>query len=119
PGDLQNDLNQIIKLSVKHIYRSRTVLEIEAAGFNVVAELLDLFINATIDKHTYGDKLRKQKPYSEKILSILPEQFLFDGEPHGRDLYLRILRICEFVAGMTDSYAVSIYRKLKGIELPK
>lgn len=119
PADLQNDLNQIIKLSVKHIYRSRTVLEIEAAGFNVVAELLDLFINATIDKHTYGDKLRKQKPYSEKILSILPEQFLFDGQPHGRDLYLRILRICEFVAGMTDSYAVSIYRKLKGIELPK
>ncbi len=119
PADLQSDLNQIIKLSVKHIYRSRTVLEIEAAGFNVVAELLDLFINATIDKHTYGDKLRKQKPYSEKILSILPEQFLFDGEPHGRDLYLRILRICEFVAGMTDSYAVSIYRKLKGIELPK
>lgn len=119
PEVLRQDLGQIIKLSVKHIYRSRTVLEIEAAGFNVVAELLDLFITATIDKHEFGDELRKKKPYSEKILSILPPQYLFDGEPKGRDLYLRILRICEFVAGMTDSYAVTIYRRLKGIELPK
>lgn len=119
PDDLKQNLKEIIDLSRKHIYRSQSVLEIEAAGFNVVAELLDLFINATIDKHQFGGKLQSQKPYSEKILSILPEQFVLDGQPHGRDLYLRILRICEFVAGMTDTYAVNIYRKLKGIELPR
>jgi dGTPase len=119
PEDLKNDLKDIIDLSITNIYRSQSVLEIEAAGFNVVAELLDLFINATIDKHAYGNQLKSKKPYSEKILSILPEQFLFEGQSQGRDLYLRILRICEFVAGMTDTYAVNIYRKLKGIELPR
>ncbi|MCA6362943.1 MAG: deoxyguanosinetriphosphate triphosphohydrolase [Bacteroidetes bacterium] len=119
PAELEQPLKQINDLSVNNIYKSRSVLEIEAAGFNVVAELLDLFINAAIDDHQYGKELKKKKPYSEKILSILPDQFLFKGEAHGRDLYLRILRICEFVAGMTDTYAVNIYRKLKGIELPR
>jgi dGTP triphosphohydrolase len=34
-------------------------------------------------------------------------------------LYERILQVCEFVAGMTDSYAVMLYKRLQGIELPK
>lgn len=116
---LRNELKTIGQLSVKNIYRSRSVLEIEAAGFNVVAELLDLFITAAIEKHQFGDTLKKQKPYSEKMISILPEQFYHAGKSQGYDLYLRILRICEFVAGMTDSFAVTLYRRLKGIELPK
>jgi dGTPase len=116
---VRDELKAIGKLSVKNIYKSKSVLEIEAAGFNVVAELLDLFITAVIDKHTHGDNLRRKKPYSEKILSILPDQFNHPGEDRGYDLYIRILRICEFVAGMTDSFAVTLYRRLKGIELPK
>jgi dGTPase len=121
PSELEAPLKQINDLSVNNIYKSRSVLEIEAAGFNVVAELLDLFIISTIDKKEFGDQLKSRKPYSEKILSILPKslQKPFSGEPQGYDLYLHILRICQFVAGMTDSYAVNIYRKLKGIELPR
>ncbi|MCU0432993.1 MAG: deoxyguanosinetriphosphate triphosphohydrolase [Bacteroidia bacterium] len=121
PTELEQPLKKINELSVNNIYKSRSVLEIEAAGFNVVAELLDLFINATIDKKEFGENLKSKKPYSEKILSILPKslQKPFAGEPQGHDLYLHILRICEFVAGMTDTYAVNIYRKLKGIELPR
>ncbi len=32
--------------------------------------------------------------------------------------YQRILRICDFVGGMTDSYAVELYQRLSGIKLP-
>ncbi|HLG02277.1 MAG TPA: dNTP triphosphohydrolase, partial [Bacteroidia bacterium] len=39
-------LKNILNLSIANVYRSRNVLQIEAAGFNVVAELLDLFIIA-------------------------------------------------------------------------
>jgi dGTPase len=28
------------------------------------------------------------------------------------------LQVADMIAGMTDSYAVSAYRRLKGIELP-
>ena len=30
---------------------------------------------------------------------------------------LRLLRVLDYVSGMTDSYAVSLYQKLKGISL--
>ena len=32
--------------------------------------------------------------------------------------YLRLLQVADMIAGMTDSHAVSAYRRLKGIELP-
>lgn len=114
--EISEPLNNILKISISHVYRSKQVLQIEAAGFNVVAELLDLFITAVNDFHIHGKELRKKRPYSEKVISLLPEQFLQHSES---DLYLRILRVCEFVAGMTDSYAVTLYRRLKGIELPR
>ncbi len=34
-----------------------------------------------------------------------------------RSAYLRLLRILDYISGMTDSYAVGLYQKLKGISL--
>jgi dGTPase len=115
PSETMTALNDILKLSIEKVYRSRNVLQIEAAGFNVVAELLDMFITAVNDYHEFGKDLKKKRPLSDKVILLFPKQFLHAGKD---DLYLRILRVCEFVAGMTDTYAVSLYRRLKGIELP-
>lgn len=114
PESISKPLNEILLLSIEHVYRSKNVLEIEIAGFNVVAELLDTFINAVNDYHTFGKGLKKARPYSDKLIALFPKQFLTGSE----DQYLRILRVCEFVAGMTDSYAVTLFRRIKGIELP-
>lgn len=112
--EIAQPLKEILELSIEHVYRSKNVLEIEIAGFNVVAELLDTFINAINDYHTFGKNLKKERPYSDKLIRLFPKQFLTGSE----DQYLRILRVCEFVAGMTDSYAVTLFRRIKGIELP-
>lgn len=114
PDEIAKPLKEILDLSIEHVYRSKNVLEIEIAGFNVVAELLDTFINAINDYHTFGKNLKKERPYSDKLIRLFPKQFLTGSE----DQYLRILRVCEFVAGMTDSYAVTLFRRIKGIELP-
>lgn len=105
-------LGEIEKLSVDKIYNSREVVMIEVSGFHVVEKLLDLFIDAVNGYHELGDKIRKEDVLSYKLIELLPKQFLGnDGYPE-KDLYLRILQICEFIAGMTDSYAISLYRKL-------
>ena len=114
PESISEPLNQILMLSVERVYRSKNVLEIEIAGFNVVGELLDAFINAVNDYHTFGKNLKKERPYSDKLVRLFPKQFLIESDDH----YLRTLRVCEFVAGMTDSYAVTLFRRIKGIELP-
>ena len=47
--------------------------------------------------------------------NLLPADF---DTTAGEGNYLRLLQVADMIAGMTDSYAVSAYRRLKGIELP-
>lgn len=118
--DSKNILYNIEKISIENVYKSKNVIQIEIAGFKVVGGLLDMFIEAVNDLNEYKDrkKLGKNKPLSASLIELLPEQFLPDGKP-SEDLYERILQICEFVAGMTDTYAVMLYKRLQGIELAK
>lgn len=116
--DSKKSIYKIEEISIKQVYKSRNVVQIETAGFKVVNGLLDLFIEAVNDLHEIKDmrKLSKLKPLSANLIELLPEQFISGRE---NDLYERILQVCGFVAGMTDSYAVMLYKRLQGIELPK
>lgn len=113
-------LYEIEKISVENVYKSRNVIQIEVAGFKVVGGLLDMFIEAVNDLNEYGSikKLGKEKPLSASLIELLPGQYL-SYDKKDENLYERILQVCEFVAGMTDSYAVMLYKRLQGIELAK
>ncbi len=98
---------QTIKsLSSEKVYLARAVLEIEAAGFEVLGGLLDIFIHSVEAEGARPKKARQ----------LLPEPF---AAAEGKDLYERIIIICEYIAGLTDPGAIALYRKLKGIELPR
>jgi len=115
--DRKEVLNTIERLSVSQIYNSRDVVMIEISGFNVVEKLLDMFITAVNNYYDLRDKLRKEDVLSDKLIDLLPKQFLGnDGYPE-EDLYSRVLQICEFIAGMTDSFAISLFKRLSGYSL--
>ena len=99
-------MRAIERISVKAIYNASTVVQIEVAGYKVMDGLLDEFIPAYL----------KAKPtkYDTKLLALMPPQF------HARqeDTYTRIRSVLDFVSGMTDLYAVELYRKIKGISFP-
>ena len=105
-------LKKIEKASIEKIYRHRSVVEREAAGYEVLGGLLDTFITAY---NEYSES--KLSPKNRAIINLLPKR-IFYGENDNPELYHRLLRIIDFVSGMTDSYAVSIFRKIKGISLP-
>ncbi|ALW85870.1 deoxyguanosinetriphosphate triphosphohydrolase [Hymenobacter sedentarius] len=105
------DLQEVQRLSIEKLYRSRPVLEIEAAGFEVLGGLLDAFLCAVFDEG--------QGHRSRKLLLLLPEQFRAEGHQAGVSAYEKILLLTDFVAGMTDQNALSLYKTIKGIELPK
>ena len=114
PQKQRAGLEEILEVEQREIYKARPVLEIEAAGFEVLGGMLDLFVTAVTDK------ARNKKPSarSEKLLDLLPDQFLGKDRKADEDPYTRLLRITDYICGMTDSYAVSTYRKLRGISLP-
>ena len=102
-------LLQVQKISDKCIYNHDTVLEIEIAGYNVMSELLKLFIPA----------LLKQKPNHKdlKVLKLFPLQFReFEDTTMA---YPKVLNALDLISGMTDLYATELYRKLKGVEIPQ
>ena len=103
-------LNTITEVSRNKIYRTRSVVEREVAGYEVLGGLLDTFITAY--NEAYEGHL---SPKNRSIINLLPGRIT--NNTHD-DLYLRLMRVIDFVSGMTDSFAVSLFRKLRGISLP-
>ncbi len=97
------------------LYFSGEVVEIAAAGFRVLGGLLEAFVGAVEDvaRHESG-----AAPHSRMLLHLVPDQFLGAHGWPAADAYARLLGVTDFVAGMTDSYAVSLYKKITGISLP-
>lgn len=92
-------------ISINRIYKTKDVVDIELAGHRIIGFLLDTFITAI------------QSPndnYSRLILGRIPEQYETDAPT----LYERILAVIDYVSGMTDVYALDLYRKITGISLP-
>ena len=103
-------LAQIKKVSIEKIYRSRNVVEIEAAGFNVLNGLLEIFVPAALNR----GKMSKRQSVSFRLLPAdLKEEIESAKESY------EVLRVLlDYISGLTDSNAMGLYRKLMGISLP-
>ncbi len=96
---------EISDISKKKIYNYQSVVQIEVAGYKVMGGLLEEFIPALINNSSNYDK---------KLVELIPKQFI----TLDTDLYSKIQSVLDFVSGMTDLYAVELYRNIKGISFP-
>ncbi len=111
----RNVLKEISALSLERIYRARIVLETEAAGFEVINGLLESFLPAAFSVQFEKESCTRR---DKSIARLLPgEVFSFPEGQAGQE-YALIMNIIDFISGMTDSFAISLYRKIKGIALP-
>lgn len=108
-------LERIKRRSIETIYATPRGVEIEAAGFAVLGGLLDDFVGAVSDLARNG---RAASPRSHKLLRLVPEHSIGAHRVPDASPYQRLLRMIDFVSGMTDSYAVSLYKRVRGISLP-
>lgn len=108
-------LNNIKTLSINNIYNSKEVLETEAAGYIVLAGLLEAFATVLIEYKQNGKFLSFR---NKSLYKLLPEEIHQEMQKPENDIYI-ILRFCiDYISGMTDTSALSLYRKIKGISLP-
>jgi dGTPase len=105
---------EIIRVSRERIYNTPRGVEIEAAGFEVLGGLLDVFVSALNDVCS----AKKPSPRSRKLLQLVPLENIGPDRVPDPDPYIRLMRILDFVSGMTDRYAVTLYKKVRGISLP-
>jgi dGTPase len=109
-----SQLGDIKKLSIEKAYKSKEVLEIEIPGFKVIGGLLDISITAVNDLAENSTP----KSRSEKIVNFMPG-ILGPHETPVKNKYKRMLFVTDFISGMTDSFAVSVYKKINGISLQR
>ncbi|MEL7001244.1 MAG: deoxyguanosinetriphosphate triphosphohydrolase [Bacteroidota bacterium] len=107
-------LKDVIDISVTNIYQSRQVMETEAAGFEVLPGLLDTFVNASLAQVSEVPVAKKHKA----LFRLMPIETREDIMKVGSDFYNISMHCVDFVSGLTDSHALSLYRKIKGISLP-
>ena len=98
-------INDIIKISVDKIYKSKDVVEKEVAGYKIIADLLDVFVTALNNKFN-----EKQSNYDTLILNLLPKEYQQEKE----NLYDRIMQISSYIAGLSDGFAIRLHKKILG-----
>ncbi|GEM68491.1 dehydrogenase [Sphingobacterium mizutaii NBRC 14946 = DSM 11724] len=103
--DIVQHMKVISKISVARIYNAPTVVQIEIAGFKVMNALLEEFVPAYLKSN--------KSMFDKKLVAMIPEQFHTDRD----DTYSKIRAVLDFVSGMTDVYAVELYRKIQGISI--
>lgn len=106
--ELSSELKAITDLSIKKIYNYREVVKLELAGFRIMSGLVEDFVSAAITP-----KEQRQKEHT-KVLELLPSQFRFDETSSS---YVKVMQIIDFISGMTDLFALKLYRNLRGIEI--
>lgn len=92
-------------VSFQKIYCSRDVLDNELAGFRIISTLLDLMIEAVSSP---------EKVYSQLLINRVSSQYNI----RAHSFYERIQAVLDYISGMTDVFALDLYRKIKGNSLP-
>lgn len=101
-------LNEIAHISVHKIYNHPSVIEVELAGYNVMEEILSVFVQAVLSD--------KRSPLQKKCILLIPQQYNLVNDDVSP--YEKTMSVLDFVSGMTDGYATELYRKMKGIDIP-
>mgnify|MGYP005991221227 FL=1 len=98
-------INDIIQISIRKIYKSHDVVEKEVAGYKIIADLLDVFVSAL--NNTYNGNASN---YDKLVLNVLPNEYKINSD----NLYERIMQVCSYVSKMSDSYAIRLHKKING-----
>lgn len=89
----------------KKIYHCKDVVDIEIAGYKVITTLTDLMVQAA----THSDRT-----FSRLLINRVSTQY----DILAPTLYERIMAVLDYISGMTDVYAIDLYRKINGMSLP-
>jgi len=106
-------LDRIIDISKTKIYRARKVVEIEAAGHEVLPGLLHEFTETGKLMMIGSNKSRKYSNLKE----LFPEEIAHAINLQPSSHYTMLRHVIDFVSGLTDRHAISLYRKIKGFSV--
>lgn len=107
--EVQSTLENAKKLARDRVFRHRSKLMTELAGFPCLGSILDLLVPAAYHFLSDGQMNARQK--------IALELFADHPIQKSDTLYEAYMKILDFIGGMTDNYAAQTARELSGISM--
>lgn len=104
------------RISTERVFKSSQIVTMELSAHSIIGGLLDLFVPACI----YMDDSTQQSPLHLRLMDIISDNYKqcyyreSKGKTEGEKLYLRLLLVTDYIAGMTDHFAKDLYNRLKG-----
>ncbi|MCQ4636920.1 deoxyguanosinetriphosphate triphosphohydrolase [Anaerovorax odorimutans] len=104
-------------IAFDYAFNTEPILKLEIAAQTIFNFLLDKFVSAAV----YYDTPETQSDVSKKLMALISDNYKGIYHIYAKDkgpvekLYLRLLLVTDFICGMTDSYAKTLYQELNGI----
>jgi dGTPase len=108
-AECSNILKEIKTVSYQRIYNHSSVVRIELAGYRIMSGLIEDLVTAALTP------VEKRSEMDKKTVLLIRDQYRFE---ESNSDYEKVLSVFDFVSGMTDLYALRLYRHLRGIEVP-
>ncbi|MBV1923718.1 MAG: deoxyguanosinetriphosphate triphosphohydrolase [Flavobacteriaceae bacterium] len=97
-------IDDIIKISINNIYKSKEVVDKEIAGYAILKTLLDAI--TTSCENYFNNEMQH---YDHLILSNIKDDFSED-----ENLYFLLMESCNYISRLTDGNALQVFQKIKG-----
>lgn len=101
-GRPKQAMDKMAQTAIDRIYHHQSVAQIDLSGFEIIGTLTDKFLEALNHQDQY---------YSSLLLPFIPEQYRVGQEA---PMYDKILSAVDTVSGMTDLYALDLYKRITG-----
>ncbi len=104
-------------IAFDYAFHIQPILKLEIAAQTIFDFLLNRFVDAAI----HYDTDREQTEVQKKLMALVSDNYkgvyhvFAAGKDRAEKLYLRLLLVTDFICGMTDSYAKTLYQELNGI----
>ncbi len=107
PAVIRDPLDAAKKLARNRVYTDHRKMELQIGGYALLGNLLELFCTAL------QERLAKEKVSykTEQVMALMK----FEEPQYGDALYPSLLKVTDYISGMTDHYASRMARQLCGM----
>lgn len=117
----EGSMNILKAAMTKFTFCSSEIIKLELSAETIIEGLLDRFVPASIDwSISSASRITKRKSEA-KLMNLVSSNHkaaylkCVNSSDEEYNLYLRLLLIADFISGMTDTYAKTLYQELSGI----
>lgn len=105
-------LKAIKILRSENTFCCRSVITREATGYEVLYTLISYLTDAV----NSCEECVRSSFHKDKIKSLIPNEYTFNND-NDEFIDTRNRLIIDYISGMTDNYALNLFKSLKGIEI--